>query len=152
VSGRLVAIGGHFHDLGRYIEFVDLTDDRVIWRGEAVRDSSGSITSLPITRFFKWNGLGPALRADHTYEVRVLYENPTGDTIPFGGMGVIGGLFVPDKGTRWPVVDTTDAAYRTDLANQLRDGNVVGEMAMLRAGSGALRTGGSAGAGSHRHH
>jgi hypothetical protein len=30
-------------------------------------------------------------------------------------MGAVAGLFVPDRGTRWPVVDTTDPVYREDL-------------------------------------
>jgi hypothetical protein len=30
-------------------------------------------------------------------------------------MGAVGGLFVPDRGTRWPAVDSTNAVYRQDL-------------------------------------
>lgn len=131
VSGTLLAMGGHLHDLGKFIEFRDVTQNKVIWRGEPVRDSSGAVRSIPIGRFYKWHDFGPDLIADHTYEVRVVYENPTADTIRFGGMGVVGGVFVPKRGASWPLVDTTNADYRTDLGYQLRDGNNVGEMATM---------------------
>ena len=131
VSGTLLAMGGHLHDLGKFIEFRDVAANRVIWRGEPVRDSAGRVRSIPIGRFYRWHDLGPDLHADRTYEVRVVYENPTADTIRFGGMGVVGGVFVPKRGQSWPTVDTTDVSYRVDLGYQLKDGNNVGEMAMM---------------------
>ncbi|HKS06964.1 MAG TPA: hypothetical protein VJR92_11665 [Gemmatimonadaceae bacterium] len=131
VSGTLLAMGGHLHDLGKFIEFRDVEANKVIWRGEPVRDSAGRVRSIPIGRFYKWNDLGPDLLANRTYEVRVVYENPTADTVRFGGMGVVGGVFVPKRGQVWPIVDTADASYRTDLGYQLKDGNNVGEMAMM---------------------
>jgi hypothetical protein len=46
-------------------------------------------------------------------------------------MGAVGGFFIPDGDMRWPKVDTTNAAYRTDLTNELRDDNTIGEMASM---------------------
>ena len=131
VSGKLAAMGGHFHDLAQFIEFKDVTANKVIWRGEPVLDSAGALRSIPISRFYKWYNMGPELEAEHEYEVRVVYENPTADTIRFGGMGIVGGVFVPKRGSRWPTVDTANVAYKTDLMYQLRDGNGIGEMAMM---------------------
>lgn len=131
VSGKLAAMGGHFHDLAEFIEFKDVTTNKVIFRGEPKLDSAGVLRSIPISRFYKWYDLGPELVAEHEYEVRVVYQNPTADTIRFGGMGIVGGVFVPNRGSRWPTVDTANVAYRTDLMYQLRDGNSIGEMAMM---------------------
>ena len=52
---------------------------------------------------------GPALRSDRTYRVTAVYDNPTGDTIPNGGMGTIGGAIVVDD--PWPEVDRLAAEY-----------------------------------------
>ena len=61
--------------------------------------------------------------ADHVYRVTVEYDNPTSDTIPQGGMGVVAGLFLPSA--QWPTADTTDATYRADRAHYLRLSKVV---------------------------
>jgi hypothetical protein len=39
--------------------------------------------------------LGLKLDTTHTYRVVVEYDNPTADTIRGGGMGVVGGAFLP---------------------------------------------------------
>jgi hypothetical protein len=65
--------------------------------------------------------------------VSVVYDNTTGAPIPYGGMGVVAGLFLPAKGARWPAVDTTNADYITDLRNTLEDGNKVGEIGMMHS-------------------
>jgi len=133
VSGTLVGIGGHVHDFAKYLEFTDATTGEVIWRGEPILDSLGGVKEMPVQRFYRWNRMGVPIDRSHTYRVTVVYDNPTGQTIPFGGMGVVAGLFLPARGTRWPGVDTTNADYRADLANQLMDGNSVGEMAMMHS-------------------
>jgi hypothetical protein len=131
VPGTLVGLGGHVHDYAQFLEFRDLTDNRVIWRGVPYEDEDGTVTSMPSELFYRWHRLGIHIEPSHTYQVRVVYDNPTGDTIKYGGMGAVGGLFAPDRASQWPTIDTTDAAYRRDLFNQLRDGNSVGEMRMM---------------------
>ena len=37
-------------------------------------------------------------------------------------MGAVAGLFVPDRGSVWPPVDTTDTLYQRDLAATIRSG------------------------------
>ncbi len=44
-----------------------------------------------------------------------VYDNPTGETIPSGGMAQIGGLFRPDDLADWPANDRSDPLYQLDL-------------------------------------
>ena len=133
VAGTLVGIGGHVHDLARYLEFKDVTTGTVLWKGEPLLDRNGGVARMPTRLFYSWNRMGVKLDPSHKYRVTVVYDNPTGAPIPYGGMGVVAGLFLPDKGAQWPVVDTTDATYRTDLGNTLADGNRVGEIGMMHS-------------------
>ena len=71
---------------------------------------------MPITKFYRWYRLGLRIEASHRYRITVRYDNPTGRTLLGAGMGAVAGLFVPDRGKQWPMVDTTDAVYRQDLS------------------------------------
>ena len=132
VPGTLVGIGGHVHDYARHLVFRDSTTGQVFWHGVASTDADGEVVSMPVKKFYSLTSLGVHLDPTHRYEVSVVYDNPTGHNIAFGGMGVVAGLFVPDAGATWPGVDTANAAYKADLFNQLRDGNTVGEMGMMQ--------------------
>jgi len=37
-----------------------------------------------------------------------------------GGMGVVGGLFVPDGDVPWPTINLNDSLYQEDLRHFLR--------------------------------
>jgi hypothetical protein len=115
VAGYLLGIGGHMHDYGVSLELTDVTTGNVLWHGEPVRDSLGHVLSMPITWFHTWHGAGVHVVPTHRYRITATYDNPTTRTLPDGGMGAIGGLFVPDRGVPWPAVDTADAVYRQDL-------------------------------------
>jgi hypothetical protein len=118
VAGRLVVIGGHLHDYGQWIELRDVTSGELIWRGEPVRDSLGRVIGRPpISKLFGLTSLGAHITPDHRYEVRVAYDNPTGHVLQAGGMGVVGGLFVPDRSADWPAVNARDTLYEKDLAH-----------------------------------
>jgi hypothetical protein len=58
----------------------------------------------------------------HRYRLTAVYENRTGRYIRDGGMGAAAGLFVPDRGTEWPAVDTQDTLYQRDLAATILSG------------------------------
>jgi hypothetical protein len=133
VPGTLVGMGGHVHDLAKSLEFKDVTSGEVLWKGEPVFDGDGAVQSMPTKMFYAWNRMGVKLDPSHTYRVTVVYDNTTGGAIPYGGMGVVAGLFLPAKGASWPAVDTTNADYRTDLSNTLGDGNTVGEIGMMHS-------------------
>jgi hypothetical protein len=126
ISGYILGFGGHVHDYATELELEDATTGRVLWRQKPVKDSSGHVLSLPITKFYRWYRLGLRIEQSHRYRVTVRYDNPTGRTLHSGGMGAIGGLFVPDHGKQWPMVDTTNAVYRQDLGEAFLPGNMKG--------------------------
>ena len=115
IPGTLVGLGGHLHDHGVAIEFSDATTGESLWRAVPKVDSAGHVQDLPVTTFYNWHRLGLHIMPEHRYRVTVTYNNPTGQVIPAGGMGVIGGLFVPDDPKNWPRVDPTNDAYVQDM-------------------------------------
>jgi hypothetical protein len=120
VPGKIVGLGGHMHDYGRLIEFTDVTTGRVIYRAAPAADSAGHIASVPVTRLYGWRGIGVRIVPSHRYRVTVHYDNPTGRPIPDGGMGVVGGLFVPDRSSAWPAADPHDSLYQQDRQHYMR--------------------------------
>ena len=107
VSGWLIGLGGHLHQYGVLLRLEDVTEERVLWEKKPKRSDDGGILEVPYDRFV-WSK-GPALRPDHIYRVTAVYNNPTGEIIPDGGMGTVGGAFVPEE--PWPVVDRQAEEY-----------------------------------------
>ncbi|HEV2749687.1 MAG TPA: hypothetical protein VGV12_04075 [Gemmatimonadales bacterium] len=120
VAGKIIGLGGHMHDYGRVIEFADATTGQIIYRAAPVADSAGRIESVPIAMLYSWTRLGVHIVPDHRYRVTVSYDNPTGEAIPDGGMGVVGGIFVPDHGIQWPAADPGDSLYQQDYRHYMR--------------------------------
>lgn len=120
VAGNIIGLGGHMHDYGRVIEFADVTTGESIYRASPVADASGRIESIPVARLYGWTRLGVHIVPEHRYRVTVSYDNPTGAPIPDGGMGVVGGLFVPDHGVAWPAADRGDSLYQADYRHYMR--------------------------------
>ena len=115
IAGYIVGMGGHVHDYALAIDLMDVTTGNVIWHGSPQRDSSGRVLLLPVTRFFNWHRLGVRIESTDRYRITITYYNPTRHLLRNGGMGAVGGLFVPDGSAVWPVADTTSALYRADL-------------------------------------
>lgn len=115
VEGKLVVIGGHMHEYGRTIEFWDVTTGELLWHGEPAPAPPGVPSAVPLGRLYSLTGIGLRITPAHRYRVRVIYENPTGRTIAGGGMGVVGGLFVPSRSAVWPSTDPSDSLYQQDL-------------------------------------
>lgn len=120
VAGKIVGLGGHMHDYGRVIEFADATTGQTIYRAAPVADSAGRIESVPVAMLYGWTRLGVHIVPDHLYRVTVSYDNPTGAPIADGGMGVVGGIFVPDHGVQWPAADPRDSLYQQDYRHYMR--------------------------------
>ncbi|HXI34906.1 MAG TPA: hypothetical protein VNH63_12530 [Gemmatimonadales bacterium] len=120
VPGTIVAIGGHLHEYGIRLTFMDATTGNVIWSVTPDTDAAGHVQSLPVGKLFSLTRLGAHIDPSHRYRVTAEYENPTGVAIPEGAMGVVGGLFRPDRGFVWPRADTTGELYRQDLRHYLR--------------------------------
>ena len=114
LSGRLIGIGGHLHDYGAAMRFEDAETGKVLVRLKSDRDKNGEISK--VGRFI-WGFHEEALpiEAHHKYRVVAEYENPTGKTIPQGGMGHINGVFSPDNMAEWPVLDLANADIQRDI-------------------------------------
>ena len=126
VPGRVLLIGGHLHEMATSLKFEDATTNTVIWEGKPYSDEEGNVNHMPIGNLYK--KLGAKLDPDHSYRVTVSYVNPTADTIRAGGMGVIGGVFLP--GETWPATNPTDSLYVLDRRHYLRE--VRGQMGEMK--------------------
>lgn len=135
VPGRIVAIGGHLHERAVELRFEDVTAGKVIWRAAPIVGADGTVTGVPVGHL--WKTFGVEITPEHTYRATVVYDNPTGDTIRRGGMGVVGGLFRPAV-DEWPAADTTDPLYRLDRAHYLRE--VRGTLEEIASGGAPERT------------
>jgi hypothetical protein len=121
VAGHLRHLGGHLHDFGVELRLEDAETNKVLSRLRADRAEDGTVRDVDRTRFFfKRNGL--PLIANHRYRVVAVYENPRCSTVT-GAMGILVGVFAPDDVAQWPVVDVTNASYKTDLAWLLEFGD-----------------------------
>jgi hypothetical protein len=121
IPGTIVALGGHAHDYVSSIELTDVTTSTTIWRQTPIRDPAGHLRAIPIGRFYRWYRLGTRIVPSHTYRVTVVYDNPRDGAIPYGGMGSVIGLIVPDRGREWPRADPTNAIYQTQVRNLLNN-------------------------------
>jgi hypothetical protein len=131
IPGTIVGVGGHLHNYGVKLELSDATTGEVIWETAPVTDSAGHVVSVPTCMLYNWHRLGVHIVPAHRYRVTAVYDNPTGHVIPDGGMGLVAGLFVPDRGTHWPAVDTSDTLYQQDLQATLQ-ADEGGARAMMR--------------------
>ena len=133
IPGTILGLGGHMHDYGVSLELKDMTAGTVLWRGGPVTDAAGRVITFPLARFYNWRRLGVHVVPAHRYRLTAVYENRTGRSIRDGGMGAVAGLFVPDRGTEWPAVDTRDTLYQRDLAATIRSGraDMMADMKMM---------------------
>lgn len=113
VSGRILGMGGHLHEHAVALRLEDVTAREVLWETHPVTDRDGNLIGMPQAAL--WWRLGLRIRSDHTYRLTAVYDNPTGATIPQGGMGALGGIFVPASDVVWPRVDLSDPDYLLDV-------------------------------------
>jgi hypothetical protein len=117
VAARILGLSGHLHRYGVALRLEDRTEHKVIWELNPRSDSTGEVRDMPVSMFL-WS-LGKPIRPDHVYRLTAIYNNPEGRTIPDGGMGVIGGVVVLSRGTRWPAVDRRHPEYVVDVRSIL---------------------------------
>ncbi len=120
LPGRIVAVGGHLHEMGTLIELTEVESGKVIWSAAPHLDDERNVVGVPVGRLYGLFRVGVRISPERTYRVTVHYDNPTGQTIDAGGMGVIGGLFLPDRGTPWPSADRGGELYLADARHYLR--------------------------------
>ena len=147
VKGRIMAIGGHMHENAISLKLEDVTENEVIWEGFPIENEDGELVGVTLGRLY-WK-LGAKIYPDHKYRVTVTYDNRTGETLVGGGMGVIGGVFMPSDGGMWPRADMTDPLYALDRSHYMRQ--VRGTYDEIAAGV-LTEQSASEGAGEHQHH
>jgi hypothetical protein len=152
MKGRLLIVGGHLHPYAESLKLEDVTANTVIWEGKPIAGKGGTLEGVTVGRLYR--RLGYTIYPDHVYRVTVTYHNPTSDTIPDGGMGVVGGVFLPSGDDPWPRADESDPLYVLDRMHYLRQlrGKYADLVAQL---GGKLPEGGkgpeASGGHSHRH-
>lgn len=117
VSGHLLAASAHLHAWGAALRLEDSATGRVIANVGVERGPDGEPRKISRELFGIW-GMGPHLEAGRRYRVVAVYDNPTDSTIN-GVMGLLGGLFAPDRPDAWPALDRSDSTYQRDLAGFL---------------------------------
>src|SRR4051812_4437291 len=112
IHGRILGVSGHMHKFGVALRLEDRTSGKLIWEGQPTVDERGEVVAIPIKRFVKTFGIG--VHPDHVYRLTVVYDNPTGAPVIDGGMGALGGVFLPEEEEKWPAVDRADPDYVLD--------------------------------------
>jgi hypothetical protein len=115
VRARVLGLSGHLHKYAEWIEVRDLTTERVIWRARPRTDARGEVAGMPVS--FPRLGVGVTIHPSHRYRITASYFNPTGRTIPEGGMAKVGGIFAPADPL--PALAVGDALYQQDLRHLL---------------------------------
>ena len=57
---------------------------------------------------------GVGVKPSHVYRLTAVYDNPTGASVIDGGMGALGGVFLPRDSAGWPAVDRENPDYVLD--------------------------------------
>ncbi len=117
IAGRIIGLGGHLHRYGAGLRLEDVTTGELLWETTTERDAEGHILEIP-RKIFLWKG-GLEIHPDHVYRVTAIYENPTGEMIPKGAMGTVGGVFRPADEADWPAVNRQDPLYQWDLQREI---------------------------------
>jgi hypothetical protein len=118
---RILGVSGHLHRYGVALRFEDRTAGKVLWEVRPRSDSTGNVVAMPV-KLFLWSA-GKLIRPDHVYRLTAIYDNPEPRTIPDGGMGVLGGIVMLSRGSRWPAVDPRHPDYVGDLHTTLEAPN-----------------------------
>jgi hypothetical protein len=121
VGGALLAAGGHMHEYGVEVRLEDAETNKVLFRLKSHTENGEAwVDQKVFRRFFNLFDASIKLKAHHRYRIVGVYDNPTGDTIPAGGMAQIGGLFKPDNWDQWPANDPADSLYQLDVSGMPR--------------------------------
>jgi hypothetical protein len=112
ISGSVLGLGGHLHDYGVRLTLEDRTTGTMLYDVAPDTDEDGRVLAVPAKLYLQ----EPLhLEAEHVYRITAYYRNPTSETIAQGGMGTIGGVFVPDADQSWPLIDEHHPEYVADL-------------------------------------
>lgn len=136
-SGHLLAASGHLHDHAVMMRVEDAASGRTLATVRARRDSTGHTLGVERPVFGLLNK-GPHLKAGHPYRLVVVYDNPTPDTL-INAMGMMGGLYVPDRLRDWPAVDPMNAEYQMDKEGYAGVDSLLAALGNVRIGAARLK-------------
>lgn len=115
VEATLLGLGGHLHDHAVELSLRDLTTGEYLYRKSPVTGPDGAVVEVPTELMVSvTDGLGPELDPDHRYQVRAVYENPTGDTIRRDAMASVAGGVLLDEESEALQADASDPVYELD--------------------------------------
>lgn len=115
VTGRILGVGGHLHDYAESIVLIDAATGRELVALRTTAAVDGKVTGVS-RQMPGITGEGIRLRAGRRYRLVAVYQNPTGRTIPDGGMAAMAGILAPDDVRQWPRLDPEHPAFLADLA------------------------------------
>lgn len=128
-SGRILGMGGHLHDHAVELRLEDATTGEVLWRTRPIVEGERRVVAMPQETFLlRWGLPGLPVDDDHLYRLVAVYDNPSGDTIPNGAMGAVGGILMPTGDAPWPRLHPT-AMLRADLRHTIQHGGPIGRRA-----------------------
>lgn len=94
-GGWLLGVGGHMHDYGRQLDLFNVTRGEDVAALQAELDPAGKMRSMPVVRFTDRGGY--KLAQGDVLRVSSIYDNPLGQPIPDGAMGIVVGYFLPEN-------------------------------------------------------
>jgi hypothetical protein len=97
-SGILLGVGGHMHDYGQQLTLENSPADssntkKTVATLPAKTDSQGHLLAVAVVTFFQTGGY-PFTTGDNL-TITATYNNPTGNLLRNGAMGIVVGYFVP---------------------------------------------------------
>lgn len=92
-DGALLGVGGHMHDFAKQIVLEDVTRKETVVALDAQVDAKGRLEGMPVKLFLQDGGYKFA--AGDQLRISATYDNPTGEVLRDGAMGIVVGYFVP---------------------------------------------------------
>lgn len=121
IDGRVLVAGGHLHDYATSMVLSDAATGRTVVDLKPRPDPSGRLLGVE-RKLYGVSGAGLKLEAGRRYRLVVTYDNPTGQVIAEGGMGILVGLLTPAHLRKLPALDQTDPAFGLDVEMFVRGG------------------------------
>ena len=118
VNVKILGMTGHVRRYAASMRFEDRTTGKVFWKTKIDTTDTGEPKVIPLERYLF--PFGKEIRADHSYRLTVVYNNPTGQTIVNGGMGTLGGVVLVSGDVKWPLVDLKDPEFKVDQRSMWR--------------------------------
>lgn len=124
IDVKVLGLGGHLHQHAVELRLEEVRPDddaKVLWRARPDFRTDGLVEEIPRKTFLLRLGLG--LSSDRVYRIVATYDNPTGDTIPAGGMAELAGVAWP--GGEWPAPDPAHPDFLADYRSFTRNSPVL---------------------------